>query len=379
MSAVNFIGIGLAFFLSSLLFIKKEKGNFDYILMAYLILNGVNLYFIYLNFIEQTSQFVPLLIALGLIPFLVSPLLYIYVSSLVQGARFSWFKQIFHFIPYFVILFSMYWVYWDSNDTTHLKVANGFVNIWGSGLSFYLRNWSFIMAFVSFIYPLLCLFKIFKHRKAIEDEFSSLKNNTLDWMRNWIVIEIIGFWISFIILLLSGYGESMFDYDFTFKVISAIIILNIFVIGYYGVNQSNIFIGALSNQNQPESTGKYKSSNINSNRSEELMDLLKAKMEGEKPYRKPTLNAEDVAQLIDLSKHQLSQLINQQTGKNFYDFVNHYRVEEFKQRVNSDDANKLSLLGLAYDCGFNSKSTFNHIFKKSVGTTPSQYRKNLSE
>jgi AraC-like DNA-binding protein len=378
MYAINFIGIGLAFFLSSMLIIKKEKGNFDYILLAYLMLNGINLFFIYLNFIEQTEQYVPLLVAMGLIPFLVSPLLYIYVSSLVQGTKFSWYWQITHFIPYIIILMSMYWVHWSNNDTSRLIISHGFINV-GGDLPFHLRNWSLIMAFVSFTYPVMCLVKLFRHRVIIENEFSSLKNNTLDWMRYWIIIEIIGFWITFIILLLSGYEDSMFEYITSFKVVSIIIILNIFVVGYFGIKQSNIFVGSGINEDSKMPKEKYRSSNLGLNKKEELMLLLRSKMDSDKPYIKSTLNAKDVAKMIEVTNHQLSQLINQETDKNFYEFVNQYRVEEFKKRVKTEEANKLSLLGLAFDCGFNSKSTFNHIFKKAEGITPSQYRNNVSE
>lgn len=376
MYAINFTGIGLAFFLSSMLIIKKKKGNFDYILMAWLIFNGLSLYFFYLNFTEQTQLFIPALIAMGLIPFLVSPLLFIYVSSLVQGVSFSWRKQVAHFLPYAVMLISMFWIYWAPSDSSDLKIANGYINLRGD-LPFHIHHWSLLMAFSAFIYPLLCLYKLVKHRAVIENEFSSLKNNTLDWMRYWIIIEIVGFWISFIFILASD--DNMLDYITSFKVISALIMLNIFVIGYFGIKQSNIFVGSGISEDSLVPKGKYQSSNLDLNKKEELMLLLRSKMYSDKPYMKSTLNAKDVAQMIKVTNHQLSQLINQETDKNFYEFVNQYRVEEFKKRVKTEEANKLSLLGLAFDCGFNSKSTFNHIFKKSEGITPSQYRNKVSE
>jgi len=376
MHAINFIGIGLAFFLSSMLIIKKKKGNFDYILMAWLIFNGLNLYFFYLNFTDQTQLFIPALIAMGLIPFLVSPLLFIYVSSLVQGINFSWRKQVPHLLPYVVMLVSMYWIYWTRGDHRNLKIANGFINFRGD-LPYHIHYWALLMAFSSFIYPLLCLYKLFRHRAVIENVFSSLKNNTLDWMRYWIIIEIVGFWISFIIILASD--DKMLDYITSFKVISGLIILNIFVIGYFGIKQSNIFVGSGIKEDYKLPKEKYRSSNLDLNKKEELMLLLRSKMDEYKLYKKPTLNAKDVAEIIDVTNHQLSQLINQETDKNFYEFVNQYRVEEFKRRVITEEVNKLSLLGLAFDCGFNSKSTFNYIFKKSEGITPSQYKNKLSE
>ena len=73
----------------------------------------------------------------------------------------------------------------------------------------------------------------------------------------------------------------------------------------------------------------------------------------------------------------LSLKINQNCEKNFYDLINSYRIQEFKEKAQSVDLNSYSILGLAYDCGFNSKSTFNSVFKKNTQKTPSQYIKEL--
>ncbi|MEZ4851347.1 MAG: helix-turn-helix domain-containing protein [Bacteroidia bacterium] len=80
-----------------------------------------------------------------------------------------------------------------------------------------------------------------------------------------------------------------------------------------------------------------------------------------------------LAEMLDILPNHLSQLINEKEGRNFYQFVNHYRVEEFKRRVELPESKHLSLLGLAMECGFNSKSTFNSVFKQMVGVTPSGY------
>lgn len=376
MSVINFIGIGLALFLSFLLILKNEKGRFDYILLAWLLLNATMLFFYYLNFEGYTHQFVPLLIAMGLIPYLISPLLYIYVSSLVQGAKFSFTKQALHFVPFLFILFSMWWYYWNPSDTHLIKVSKGFINT-GGKLPFQVRYWSLIMAFSACMYPLLCLYKLFKHRAVIENEFSNLKEKTLDWMRYWILIEFVAFWISFLIIIAGDFD--MVERITSFKVIAAMIIMNVFVVGYFGVKQSNIFVGALDTNPNEAADEKYRFSNLSSLEEDKLMTGLIEQMTDQKHYLNPSLSAADVAGLVGITKHQLSQLINQIADCNFYEFVNRYRVEEFKQRIKAGDADRLSLLGLAFDCGFNSKSTFNHLFKKMEGMTPSEYRKNESE
>ena len=80
-----------------------------------------------------------------------------------------------------------------------------------------------------------------------------------------------------------------------------------------------------------------------------------------------------------MSIHLLSQVINEQLGVNFFNFVNQYRVEEFKERLADPSNRNFSLLGIAFDSGFNSKSTFNRIFRNTTGLTPSRYRESLKQ
>ena len=74
-----------------------------------------------------------------------------------------------------------------------------------------------------------------------------------------------------------------------------------------------------------------------------------------------------------VSADYLSGIINGLLGMNFYDFINHYRVEEFKQMCRDSSKRKLTIIALAYDCGFNSKATFTRVFKKNTGITPGEY------
>ena len=96
-------------------------------------------------------------------------------------------------------------------------------------------------------------------------------------------------------------------------------------------------------------------------------------MKTEKPYLNPDLNLSDLANSLDMNRAQLSQIINSGFQKNFNDFINEYRVNTFKEKLNLGEHEQLSLLGVAYDSGFNSKATFNRVFKKITQTSPSEY------
>ncbi len=98
-------------------------------------------------------------------------------------------------------------------------------------------------------------------------------------------------------------------------------------------------------------------------------------MDREKPYLDQTLRLAQLAQSISVNSNVLSVVINEGIKKNFNDFVNEYRVNEFVNRLGSREYDNVILLGIAYDSGFNSKSTFNSMFKKFTGYTPLHYKK----
>ncbi|MEL7339880.1 MAG: AraC family transcriptional regulator, partial [Bacteroidota bacterium] len=96
-------------------------------------------------------------------------------------------------------------------------------------------------------------------------------------------------------------------------------------------------------------------------------------MESDKIYQNPTLSLHDVASQLGTTTKQISQIINQGFEMNFNDFVNHYRVEAFKSQIAAGEQQKFTLLSIALGCGFNSKTTFNRVFKRNEGMTPLQY------
>jgi AraC-like DNA-binding protein len=98
-------------------------------------------------------------------------------------------------------------------------------------------------------------------------------------------------------------------------------------------------------------------------------------MASEKPYLDPNLSLPQLANDSGIPSHYLSQIINETFGLNFFDFINQYRVEEVKTKIVDPKFDSYSLLGIAFECGFNSKSAFNRIFKKSTGLTPREYKR----
>ncbi len=124
-------------------------------------------------------------------------------------------------------------------------------------------------------------------------------------------------------------------------------------------------------------TNKYKNSNLNPKLIEQYRADLIRSMETDKLYLNNKLSVVDVSEKLNIPRQYISEVLNEHMDTNFQDFINQYRVEEFVFRLKNDQNNHFTLLGIATEVGFNSKSSFNAIFKKYKGLTPTQYKKTL--
>ncbi|MGQ7868814.1 ligand-binding sensor domain-containing protein [Sunxiuqinia sp. sy24] len=112
-----------------------------------------------------------------------------------------------------------------------------------------------------------------------------------------------------------------------------------------------------------------------SNEDQQLIDRLNSLMSANKPYLNCKLGLTDLAEELCVSPNQLSALLNEQIGQPFYDYVNEFRIEEVKRRLMDPSEKKKTILAIAWECGFNSKSAFNRVFKINTGITPSEFQK----
>jgi AraC-like DNA-binding protein len=120
---------------------------------------------------------------------------------------------------------------------------------------------------------------------------------------------------------------------------------------------------------------KYEKSGLKNDDAQKHLERLVNYVEYEKPFLNGDLTIQDLSDKLDIPKHHLTQIINEKLKKNFYTFINEYRVKHFKSLLHNSSFQNYTLLALAYESGFNSKSSFNVIFKKITGLTPSQFKK----
>jgi AraC-like DNA-binding protein len=198
------------------------------------------------------------------------------------------------------------------------------------------------------------------------------------------IIVMAGLAVVFYVLTLKEQGPAMgldpssaYD-DYTLLSLSVFV----YAIGLMGLRQPEVFDAHRFAARPPEAPlsvaverPRYAKSGIDPETAKRHAGELLRVMESEKLYRTNDLTLLDLSVALNLSPHNLTEVINTQLGKNFYDFINAYRVEEVKRRLVDRAYDHLTLLGIGTDAGFNSKSSFNAVFRKHTGMTPSEYRR----
>ncbi len=219
-------------------------------------------------------------------------------------------------------------------------------------------------------YLVLCLKVLSSFKKRIKLISSYNENLSLKWLQIVIYGDVI-FFLSSIILtsILTNIGYSITDID---KIIYVFLTIFIFVIAFTGIKYGT------SHQSEIEKINSNKVKDIQNekcklSRKEETIRKLKKVMVEEKPYLNNKLTVYELAAKVHIPSYYLSQIFNKELKSNFYDFINLYRVEEVKKKIK--EYPNFSLLAIALDCGFNSKASFNRIFKKQTQITPSEYLK----
>jgi AraC-like DNA-binding protein len=202
-------------------------------------------------------------------------------------------------------------------------------------------------------------FLLRRHRAKVRDQFSNLATVNLRWLQV-LTYGLGGVW--FLVILFQNDTLTLGG-----------MVTFVFLIGFFGVRQADIFAPNQSPAESEDQKKKYPKSGLTEEVSGELHQELKRLMKEEALYKKTDLSINDLSSRLGVHPNHLSQVINQKEKKNFYDFVNTYRLEEFKRLIAHSRHQQFTLLSLAYDCGFSSKSSFNRYFKRATGQTPSEY------
>lgn len=351
---------------------KKPRFLYDNILIGWLTFLSVFIgtYAFYSH--ELFTHFRLLSISLVSLFLLHGPFLFFYVRALVSGRQKFPGYDLSHLLPF--VLFNLYILVcsFDPPAAERLNIerlSNGF----NPPILFLL--FLVLTALSGTVYFILTLHLFRKFDIRIFNTYSSLAGIDLKWLRLLVIIFGIA-WTILICITMIHHVFNMFSMIFCtdglFLSLSAFVIL----IGYFGLKQKIIFAqGEISvPENGPIPMTKYAGSRLTDPEAKLYAEKLLTLMSSSKPYLNPELNLSQLAGNLGISSHFLSQVINEKFGSNFFDFINEYRVEEFKLKLSDSKYSCFSLLGIALECGFNSKSAFNRIFKQKTGLTPSQFK-----
>ncbi|HEX7015191.1 MAG TPA: helix-turn-helix domain-containing protein, partial [Cyclobacteriaceae bacterium] len=203
-------------------------------------------------------------------------------------------------------------------------------------------------------------------QKLLRQEVSNTEDVSIAWVRFFMGVFLA---ISICVLVALFAVIHLNTPTWLWEPTGIMLSLSIFALGYKGILQREIFYTTSSTEPIAESREKP---------SQELVERLRGFMTDTKPYLDPELSLSSLAKKMGMTRNQLSQLINAGLGENFYDFINKYRVEEVKRLMADPQKQNYNLLGIALEAGFKSKSTFNLIFKRFTGLTPTEYKKNIT-
>ncbi len=314
---------------------------------------------------EIASHFPHLLgLAAGVV-FLIPPLHYFYARCLISSSFVFSKKDLLHLLPFLAFYAYNLFPYYLQSGAYKIEYIQNF-DIAGKPPVLVFFNWLVLAQGVTYMLFTLKLLK--KHALNIKDIFSSIQKVSLNWLRN-ITLMTLALWIVGIIAEIIQTFDPATTTDLSVPVLVSIFI---YTMGYMGLRQPEIF----SEREEPKDSIKYKRSGLSEDKAITLKNNLTHLMNSEKPFIDSQLRLSELAKMLSTSPNHLSQVINDHMQQNFFDFINYYRIEEAKQLLMDTASAQFTLLAIANDVGFNSKSAFNSAFKKHTLITPSQFRDN---
>lgn len=352
--AVMAIGFSQSLYAGIMFLLKKNARLPDRVLAVWLFFISVHMLLSLLNTRFSITAF-------PFLPFIYGPLLYIYVSTLISEKprlRYYYSSLIVPVIAFFVV------------SLIYRREPVLDLDVFLENDSLQALRFSYaILLIISFLgYSVLTFIKLHRHRMRIRDLYSYTSQKiTLGWA----MFVSISFFVLYAAVFIIGFTRVLIR-DFPLDPVlmgNIVLVFHAFAFSIFGFQQDRIYPGS------PQSASKkYSRSGLRKEEVDALGKRLVQVVEEKKMYLDPELSILDVSNALHVPRHYVTQALNEKIGKNFYHFINTYRVAAAKQKLIDPKNDRFTVLAVGYDAGFNSKSSFNTLFKKYAGMTPTEFR-----
>lgn len=293
-------------------------------------------------------------------------LIYLYVKSLFENEKDFIAKYFAHLMPFVLYVF-LYTLPSSLNYATgknifpYIQIINTYINL------------ALIKDFYGLIYLLLSLNVYNKYEPRLKHFFSSFKEEDFIWIKKFIMLFLVAISVDLIITISEIYFRYNVEWDAYITLFFVIIAMS--YLGYFGLTQKTMFLTEIILDQPTLVKGDYNQKIINPKEENELTLKLEKLFNEDKVHLQSDLNLNDLSQKLQISSRKLSAFLNDDLYTNFYEKVNYHRVEEAKNMLATDKVLQYKITAIGELCGFNSKSSFYRIFKKSTGYSPSEYRR----
>lgn len=352
---IMLLGFCLLAICMSIYFVSKkttENVTFGLILLLF----GYDIFMMELYWTRLSKYLLIQLMFTNLISFsLYGPLIYFYIRKIVEGREIR-FRDLFHFIP-FLLTFFCYGSYYLLKPSTKLKVVNE-----GDILDYiyYFPHHSSLLIIIMTVY---CAYVFIKYKKSFNDDKQ---------LKIWLLFMFITFSIFiatigvYYILLYFEIVAIEIDY-----IAATTMALSIGIATYYTIRYPEIINGKSMQDTIP--FVKYQRTRLTEDFAAEMKIELSKVMDEKKPYLNSDLRLEKLADMLNVSRNQASQIINDQFDTNFFDFINAYRISEAEKLMFKNK--RVTIEDILYQSGFNNKVSFYKAFKKIHNMTPREFSK----
>ncbi|MDW3196799.1 MAG: helix-turn-helix domain-containing protein [Cytophagales bacterium] len=346
---------------------KREKKITDYVLVCIIVAIGLYVASDILIKIDYNRATFLFRNTTGFLPFIPIFLYGLLITSDDHRLKKSWgYYFIFHLLFYLFILGDV--MVWNDYSVDEIKNLNNDA------------PWAYHFFFKGIhIYMVVLLIwflgKLRNYQNKIHHYYSNIDEVDLSWFRYFLLISIFNYSASFAAMIMKNVGL-LAHIEYGYLIIRISILISLIWMFYHGLRQY-----ALANfdeaPNKKEAHVKYATSALSKESAHELFKEIELLFEKDKLFLNPDLRVQDVAKELSVSNHNVSQSINETSGMSFYDYVNHYRLNDFKAQLSDPQKRKFTILALGMESGFNSKASINRVFKKQLGETPREYQRKM--